>query len=225
MIRPLLHAVLAMLTGITYLATPVVDSPVRTEAAPGFYGRSTMKSVPCATADGCLFGSVVQWLKAGGLTKSKEAVDLPLRIDPRPLRTDLDKSGGIMALDLLESDFAEVDSSALRRRRATLRRLEVPQRKAMPYYENCLMTGGLHLVTDSTYTGPPDQCKFMVVAVSLSRPVSAIPEKGNCRDCRVVQFVTLSPSSFQVYKLYAQRRSGGQGWKVIGVENVNGIMS
>lgn len=114
-----------------------------------------------ATADTSLFAATVRWVKTD-FSAAKKA-KRPLRIDPHPLRSDAE-------LPLDKSDFAEVDSSVLRRRGTVLRRFGVPQRDVLRFSDTCLFTCDPRLVKRKEATRsecPPKRCEVTVVALSL----------------------------------------------------------
>lgn len=213
----------------------VANLPV-TEVTSGFsQERKDEGALRTVLADTSLFGAVVGWIKAGGFITSQEVTHYPLRVDPRPLRADAGKPGGAVYRSFGKNEFAEVNVSILKRRKAILQHLEVPQRNALSYYDECLGTGAPRPIkreeVEHTQIGPPDRCKFTVVALSLpyedSIPTPEI-EKGKqafhreTRVFRTVKVFRQAPSFFIVYGLNVERTDGS--WKVVRNERIDFLM-
>ncbi len=167
-------------------------------------------------SDTSLFKATVAWLAAN---HAEADPFFPLRVDPHPLRTDTDKTDGILALDLRVEDFADVPEGETERRRAILEKLDVPSADALEAL-NCVGTGGYPPPPDPE-TGEsrdrpiPEHCKFTTVVLSQPRVLG--------KDIRAIQLVELTPSSFVVYDLII--RCTSHGWKVTQMIRLNGIMS
>lgn len=173
----------------------------------------------CAVTDTSLFAAAVRWIKAD-LTASEKR-KRPLRVDPRPLRPEV---GEVMSLEryfaevdssarrrrrairqrlesmtLRERNFADVDSSILRRRRTVLRRLGVPQRNALTYSDDCLFACDPRLIKEEE--ADRIECpkkRCEVTVIALSLPVNSGTESH-----RIGQFqktLTESDRTGQVQK-------------------------
>lgn len=177
------------------------------------------EKIQMASHDTSLFAVVASWLASNNLRKRGRS--FPLRIDPRPLRADVDKSGFVLNLDLEAEDFADVSRDEIERRRAVLERLKISPADALKTMHECVGTGFTPPPPDpetgeTRDDGPvPEHCRFTTVALSQPRHLRD--------DIRAVQVVRLTPSSFHVYDLMLRRES--KEWRVAQVFYLNGIMS
>ena len=82
--------------------------------------------------DTSLFVAAVQWAQASTGSAFAEATRLPIRVDPRPIRSDIE--GAV----LWEGDLVEGEASVMEHRQAVLQYLDIPQEEALTYYDECL---------------------------------------------------------------------------------------
>lgn len=161
-----------------------------------------------AEPDTSFFEAAVRWGEAGTSNASVEATRLPLHVDPRPLRSDIE--GAV----LREGDLAEGEASVMEHRRAVLQYLGIPQRDALTYHDECLFACDPRLIKQEEVDRvecPREKCIATVVAVSLPiRPdTTANQDTVHSKQTQTaVRVLRLTPFSAYIYELVFQPEGG-----------------